>query len=115
MAISEFESKKWEKELAAYIDTIRPPVHIRNEIDIGYRIDGQSIFVFEIRPSFQNPNERVEIPVIKGRYYKSRKEWTIYWQRADLKWHIYEPYPSASSLTELLNVLKDDEYNCFWG
>lgn len=115
MALSEFENKKWEKELQAYIETIRPPSHMRNEVDIQFKIDGQNIFIFEVRPSFQDPNEMIETPVIKGRYFKSRKEWTIYWQRTDLKWHIYETHPSASSLSELLNVLKTDEYGCFWG
>jgi hypothetical protein len=35
MSFSEFELKKCEKELNSFIDAIRPPVHIRKELDYG--------------------------------------------------------------------------------
>jgi len=43
MAISEFEIKRVEKTMEGYLDRARPPVHIRNELDIGYRIANQSV------------------------------------------------------------------------
>lgn len=46
MAISEFEIKKIEKELEAFMKVQRPPAHIRNELDLGYRIEGQSVEIF---------------------------------------------------------------------
>jgi len=54
MAVSEFETKRIEKIMEGYLERTRPPVHIRNELDIAYRIDNQSIelvkfqFVFTI-------------------------------------------------------------------
>ena len=48
MALSEFEIKKCEKELEAFMAVRRPPMHIRPELDLGYRIENQSIEIFEI-------------------------------------------------------------------
>ena len=48
MAFSEFEIKQIAKQPQTFLDKRRPPVHIRKELDIDYRIDGNSIF--KIRP-----------------------------------------------------------------
>ncbi len=38
MAVSEFERKWIEKIMGVYLEKTRPPVHIRNELGIAYRI-----------------------------------------------------------------------------
>ena len=43
----------------AFIKKIRPPKEIRDKLDIGYRIDGQIIEIFEIRPNWANPVEKI--------------------------------------------------------
>jgi len=115
MALSEFEIKKAEKLVKGFIDKHRPPVHIRNEVDIGYRIVNQSVEIFEIRPRWDNPKEKTETPVVKTTYVKADKAWKIYWQRSDLKWHSYQPYPTAKYLEEVLEVVGEDKNACFWG
>ena len=89
MAISEFEIKRSERELKKFLEKRRSPVHIRNEVDIGYRNDGQSITIFEIRPNWRDLKSIFELPVAKTIYVKSKKVWKVFWQRADLKWHSY--------------------------
>jgi hypothetical protein len=37
------------------------------------------------------------------------------WQRADLKWHSYQPSPEVASVEEFLDVVQHDEYGCFFG
>lgn len=115
MAFSEFELKIYEKVLKAYIEKHRPPVHIRNELDLDYRQKGQSVEIFEIRPRWDSKKEKMENPVAKATYVKTQDIWKIYWQRADLKWHSYEPHPTAKSLEEFLKVVEADEYACFYG
>ena len=46
MALSEFEIKKCEKAIAAFMEKRRPPAHIRKELDLGYRIKDQPIELF---------------------------------------------------------------------
>jgi hypothetical protein len=109
MAFSEFELKKHEKLLKAYIEKHRPPAHIRNELDLDYRQTGQSVEIFEIRSRWDNPKEKIENPVAKATYVKTQDIWKIYWQRADLKWHSYEPHPIAKSLEECKTACKSEQ------
>jgi hypothetical protein len=115
MSFSEFELKKCEKELNSFIDAIRPPVHIRKELDYGYRIDKQNIVLFELRPEWQDPTKIMEAPFAKATYVKTQKSWVVYWQRQDLKWHKYEPMPQAKHLSNFLKTVKDDKFCCFFG
>jgi hypothetical protein len=115
MALSEFEQKKCEKEVRAFVEKRRPPPHIRDELDLGFRVNGQSAEIFEIRPLWRHPGEKIEEAVAKATYVKTQKVWKVYWQRADLKWHRYEPDPEVSSLQEFLALVDRDEYACFFG
>ena len=116
MAFSEFEKKRFEQITSRYIEGRRPPPHIRSELDLGFRVTGQSIEIFEIRPVWRgDPKETIEIRVAKATYVKTQKAWKIYWQRADLKWHRYDPGLSVPSLEEVLAIINQDEYGCFYG
>ena len=113
--LSEFEKKKCEKLVAAFVERHRPPVHVRDRVDLGLRIEGQSVEIFEIRPVWQSPDKKIEEAVAKATYVKTRRVWKVYWQRADLKWHVYEPVPEVKSLEEFLAVVEKDEHGCFFG
>ncbi|RDH86841.1 MAG: hypothetical protein DIZ78_08115 [endosymbiont of Escarpia spicata] len=115
MALSEFENKKYEKAVKAFIAKNRPPAHIRKELDLSYRLKGQSVEIFETRPRRDNPKEIMESPVAKATYVKTQGIWKIYWQRADLKWHSYQPYPEAKTIEEFLDVVETDSNACFFG
>jgi len=115
MALSEFETKKCERAIAAFMEKRRPPVHIRKELDLGYRIKGQSIEIFEVRPFWRNPEERIEQAVAKATYVKTKGVWKVYWQRADLKWHKYDPGPEVDSVEEFLEKVDEDAHGCFFG
>ena len=115
MALSEFEIKKIEKQVRAFVEMRRPPPHIRSELDLGFRVKGQSVEIFEVRPHWRQPEEKIEHSVAKAIYVKTRHIWKVYWQRADLKWHGYEPNPQVETLEEFLAVVDRDEYGCFFG
>lgn len=115
MAFSEFEIKKHGKALRAFIEKNRPAAHVRHQVDLSFRIKGQSIEIFEIRAMWNNPDEKIEAPVAKATYINTRKTWTIYWQRADLKWHRYAPDPEVQSLEAFLALVQDDKHACFFG
>ena len=85
MAFSEFERKRCERAAQNYIAANRPPVPIRNELDLGYRLQDQSVEIFEIRPLWRDPGEKVEQAVAKATYVKKDATWKVYGQRADLK------------------------------
>jgi len=115
MSFSELERKRVEKEVGAYVACKRPPAQIRPELDIGFRIENQSVEIFEIRPDWQDRCRIMEHPVAKTTYVKTRNRWKIYWMRADLKWHGYEPNLWVNNLAAFLQEVEIDPYACFWG
>ena len=116
MALSEFEIRRCEKLMNEYIERHRPPVHIRAELDIGYRISGQSVEIFEIRPAWRGkPGDTMEQAVAKATFVKTERIWKIYWQRADLKWHRYEPDAEVPDMETFIRVVERDEHCCFYG
>ena len=115
MAFSEFERHRFEKPVKAYIEAKRPPPHIRPELDLGYRIVGQSVEVFEVRPAFRHPHEKIEHSVARTTYVKSKGIWKIYWLRADLKWHRYEPRATVATIEDFIAVIDEDPFGCFFG
>ena len=115
MALTEIELQRSERDLARFLERRRPPPHIRPELDIGYRITGQSVEIFEIRPDWRDRKIRRETPVAKATYIRSKDRWRIYWMRGDLKWHGYKPTLEVRDLAEFLAVVHEDQYCCFFG
>ena len=115
LALNEIESKRIENAVAAFVERRRPPAHLRDQIDLAFRFDGRSVEIFEIRPRWNKPDEKVEESVAKARYVKTRGEWLVYWKRADLKWHKYPPKPAVRTLQAFLSLVEEDEYSCFFG
>ena len=115
MTFSELEARRIDKLVGQFIEKRRPSAHIRSLLDLGFRVRGQSIEIFEIRPVWQNPNERIEEPVAKATYDGTRRVWAIYWQRGDLTWCRYDPHPEVKALEAFIELLDDDQHACFFG
>jgi hypothetical protein len=116
MAFSEFETKRLERIVGAFIEKHRPAAHIRAELDLAYRIDGQSVEIFEVRPRWRGaPGETMEHPVAKATYLRTRELWRVFWMRADLKWHAYPPVPRVGSIEKFLALVAEDRHACFFG
>jgi hypothetical protein len=115
MALSELETARAKKILGEFIERRRPPPHIRHKLDFGYRVRGQSVEIFEVGPAWDRPMERIERPLAKATFVRTQNVWRVYWQRADLKWHLYEPVPEVSGLPEFLSAVEADPHGCFWG
>jgi hypothetical protein len=84
-------------------------------LDINYRVEGQSIVVYEIRPLWNNPNIKIESEIVKTTFVKKENIWKILWFRSDMKWHSYKPNPKVNSLKEFIKIVEEDNLGCFWG
>ena len=115
MALSEFEIKRIDKAVAKFMEKRRPPPHIREEVDLSWRLKDQSVELFEIRVMWNDSSRKIESPIAKSTYIKTQKAWKIFWQKRDLKWHGYEPNLYVKRIEDFLAVVDRDEYGCFFG
>jgi hypothetical protein len=116
MALTEFEAARVKKVVGAFIEQKRPPPHIRPELDLGFRLTGQSVEILEIHPAFMGaPGERQELAVAKATFVRTTGRWRVFWRRADLKWHRYEPAPEVKTIDDFVQLVGNDEYACFFG
>ena len=116
MAFCEIEAARVNKALDSFMAERRPPPHIRAELDFGSRVSGHSVELFEVRPKWKGkPGERMEHPIAKTTYVRSRGVWRVFWMRRDLKWHSYEPASEVKSIDEFFHVVSEDAHACFFG
>ncbi len=113
MAFNDIESQLVKRGVDAFMAKRRPPANIRHKLDLGYRVEGQSVMIFEIRPVWQGkPGETMEHDLAKVTYIRTKKIWMVYWMRANLKWHQYEP---AATFATAMEIVAADANGCFFG
>ena len=116
MALNEIETQRVRKIVGDFVEQNRPPSHIRQQLDLGFRINGQSIELFEIRPVWGgSPGEMLESAFAKATFVRTSGMWKLYWRRTDLKWHSYPPAPEVASLEVFLALVGEDKHHCFKG
>jgi hypothetical protein len=115
MEFTDFDKTRIENAVEAVLGKRRPSSNAGKEGNLGYRIAGQSIEIFAVRPSFRDEKVLQEIPIAKVTFTESRKVWNLFWYRSDLRWHKYDPLPAAGTMEELLAEINADPYACFWG
>jgi len=114
MAFSEIELKRIEKTVGAFC-VARTPLHIKDQLSVEYSIKGHDVLIYEKRPHWRNPSEVMEEAVAKLKYVRTTNTWQLYWQRANLKWESYEPFPQSKDIGDLLKAVSADRYGCFFG
>lgn len=115
MPLNDTERKRIEKIVDAFVQRHRPAPQTRPQLDIGFRISGQSVEIFEIRSRWKEPEMQMKHPVAKAAFVRSKALRKIFWMRADLKWHGYEPLPEVDSIEKFLAAVEKDAHACFWG
>lgn len=101
--------------LENYLELRRPPEPFRKELDLAYKIEKQSVIIFELRPFWDRPDKMLESNIAKATFVASKKYWKVFWQRADLKWHSYSPCATVTSISDFIDLIEEDKHGCFWG
>ena len=116
MPFSEFETKGLQQVVEAFVETRRPPLRLRSQVDMAFRIAQQSVEICEVRPRWRGePGEMVEHSVAKATFVRARGCWRVYWKRADFRWHSYQAEPEVDTIERFLALVGADEYACFFG
>ena len=105
-----------------HIETLMAPIcaapadpAVRDQLRIGFRVEGRSVVLFESRPAFLPPHEWQEEPVAKFTHVKSTNRWKLLCMFRDLKWRGYEPFPESHELSTLVDEVRRDPTGIFWG
>lgn len=114
MAFNELDLRRVQKAAEAFLARRRPPVHLRQQVDLAYRVQGQSVELVEIRPVWDRPAERLHRPFAKATFVRARHEWRVYWMRASLRWHPYDP-PVVATVQGFFDLVDEDRFGCFFG
>ncbi len=114
MAFTDIELHKIKKVVGGLCQK-RSPEHLRDRVRVEYKIHGHDVVLYEVRPRWDDPTQFLEAPIAKLKLVRSRKIWRLFWERADMKWHKYEPLDSSKNITDLVNEIDADPYGCFWG
>jgi hypothetical protein len=114
MALTEIQKAQVNKQLTAYCAK-RVPAEVRSQVRVGYRIEGNAVILYEERPAFRSPHEWQELVVAKFTYVGTRREWRLYCQHRDCRWHAYQALPAASRFATLLDEVDADPTGIFWG
>ena len=71
-----------------FLERNRPPENLRDKLDLGYEIAGQTVSIYEIRPRPDNSKEIMHSAIAKTTFVRAKNYWQVYWQRANLKLNI---------------------------
>ncbi|MFO1322057.1 MAG: DUF3024 domain-containing protein [Burkholderiales bacterium] len=115
MAFTEWEQKRCERDLKKFMAHRRPTLHVRPRLDLGFRIHGRSVEIFEMRPDWKEVGEAIETPVAIATFVRNTSTWKLYWMRGDMKWHGYPPNPVLRDFSQAPAVVDRDEFRCFFG
>ena len=116
MALTELETARVRKAVGGFVERRRPALHLREEVDLAFRLAGQSVEIFEVRRAHGgSPGEKIEVPVAKATYVSRMRGWRVFWLRQDMKWHSYKPVPVVATIEEFVALVHEDRNACFFG
>ena len=114
MAFNEIELKRIDKVVGGVCRRRnRPELH--DQLRLEYRVKAHDVVLFEVRPCWDGQPGTMENPVAKVKFVRTDGMWRLFWQRADLKWHGYDPFPTSSDLSRLVEEVDRDPHCCFFG
>lgn len=104
-----------ENMIQKYIEEMRPPIDIRDKLDIGYKYKNNTLEIYEIRPHWKNKEIIRNHSFAKAKFIKSRNTWDIYWMRANGNWIKLKTSSKTNSINHVFEIINTDEQNCFFG
>jgi hypothetical protein len=59
-----------EVQIKKFIESIRPPIEIRDKVDIGWKFEKNTLELFEIRPKWNDENQKNTYFLCKNSFHK---------------------------------------------
>ncbi|PLY04696.1 MAG: hypothetical protein C0622_02335 [Desulfuromonas sp.] len=83
------------------------PRHVR------YQVEGNRIFLYEIRRLKDDPQQHRELPMAQFRYVPELKQWSLHHKKGEY-WQMYLNTPPTLEFGKLLQTVKQDPMGFFW-
>lgn len=115
MSPQELHSQHIQPALDAFLNRCRPPENIRPQWDVGAKVAGKTVEVFEVRSQWDSPGRVYRYPLAKASWVSRERVWRIFCQDADLRWQGYRPKEKVSSIGEFFDEVASDRHGCFFG
>ena len=102
MSLPSSTKKLVEHRLQEYCEKKFPP-EVSNEIQLKFKIRGNSVTLLEERMAFAGLAKWVDITVAQFRFDPKTKKWALYWADRNDRWHEYDDLSPDKDLDVLLN------------
>lgn len=113
MELPELLRKSAEKQFERYCEGKVPPC-FRNEVRVSFRIDGDSVTLFEERITLSNPSGWSGRRIAQFRYQPDLNQWSLHYPVARDAWRLYLNAGPTLNLQLLLQAVDDDPFHSFW-
>lgn len=114
MEFDELSKKRITKTIEDYCEK-RIPAHLRNQLKVNYTIRGNSVTLFESRPFYKDSKKWIDVPIAQLRFEQKSSLWTLYWQRSNGRWLLYDDVQPSKDINELITEIYKDPYGAFGG
>lgn len=114
VAFTELERRRIDKTVGELCRRLSPPQYVQ-ELRLVYDIEDDSVALWEERSPWRGEGEWSHQGIAKFRYARARQTWSLYWMRADLKWHVFEPAAPTNDLAALVAIVAENRSGAFFG
>lgn len=114
MPIPEAEKNAASSMLAEFCEA-RVPDHVRDQIRLSFRFEGNVVYLVESRPGWRRSKDWTSMDIARFRYFVGRREWVLYWSDRNEVWHRYDQLAPSETFNRLLREVDDDPTCIFWG
>jgi hypothetical protein len=114
MVFTELELRRIDKTVGELCRRFSSPQYA-HELRLVYDIVDHNVAIWEERSPWRGEGGWSRQGIAKFRYLRSRKTWTLYWMRADRKWHVFEPAAPTNDLDALVAVVAENRSGAFFG
>ena len=115
MAIEGLDTLEIIEVMENFLSLERPPIDIRPKLDIDYKIENQSVEIFEKVAHFIKKGDFMYRSFAKATFVKTKGHRRVYWMRASGKWEAHPKVPIVSNLRDFTQMVIRDEGAFFKG
>jgi len=115
MALSDLTRRLVERYCSRYCDPVCPPRFARR-VRLSYRLDGDEVWLNELRPIFRSHNMDAlrEVPFVRFRFEPATCEWRLHYCDWRGRLRTYAALPRSRDFLRLLREIDRDPHGIFW-